>query len=110
MEKFNESQPLLELQKLSIGYLIIIDDHKNNGQSLEEYLDDDLDSIDKDIYNEIINRNSVVRIQAYLHQNCFDLVIHYDINQAIDNMLERLIYWKIITYQSSDTPAPTEPL
>lgn len=85
MEKFKE---LVSLCKASVE--ISVNAHKDSYESVEQYIREEWrEDIDKEVFDEMVRRDFIVSVQAYPHTpvGCF-LVYHYDINAAIDIMLD----------------------
>ena len=88
MENINQ---LIKSCKCSVT--IQVNNHKDYYQTVEEYIKEieQIDDIDKDVYNEMIKRNTIVEIQAYPDTPVGSYVIyHYDINEAIEVMLSMI--------------------
>lgn len=95
MEKLKE---LVSLCKASVE--ISVNEHKTYYESVEQYIpEEEKDNIGKDVFDEMIKRYAVVRIQAYPTTPIgFFVVYHYDIDMAID---EALNYIKKFYYGNS---------
>jgi len=85
MENFKE---LVSLCKASVE--ILVNDHKNYYESVEQHIDEeDKEDIDKEVFEEMVKRDIVVKVQVYPHTPVvFFLVYHYDIDKAIDIALD----------------------
>ena len=85
MEKFKE---LVSLCKASIE--ISVNEHKDYYESVEQYInEDDREDIDKEVFEEMIKRDIIVRVQAYPRTPIgFFVVYHYDIDKAIEIVLD----------------------
>lgn len=80
MEKFKE---LVSLCKASVE--ISVNSHKDYYESVEQYVDEDVKDIDKDVFDEMVKRDIVVKVQAYPNTPVgFYTIYHYDIDKAID--------------------------
>ena len=86
---------LKELRNKTKAWLFIeVDEHKTNYQSAREYLeeqsriDEELkEDIWGEIYNEMIKRDSIVNIKAYINTPVwFKEVWHYDLIEAIKDI------------------------
>jgi hypothetical protein len=92
----NKLKELITLCKYSI--CIDINTHKDDYKTVEDYfrvvflLDEDMKSeIEKDVYNEMIKRDFIVKIQCYPNTPVgFFVVYHYDIEKAINEMIDLL--------------------
>ena len=87
MEKFKE---LVKHCKCSVS--ITVNDHKDVYQTVQEYLDtENYPDIEQDVLDEMIKRDTIVLLQAYPKTPIgFYRVYHYDIEKAVDLMLEFL--------------------
>ena len=85
MNKFKE---LVSLCKASVE--ISVNDHKDCYESVEQYIDEEKrKDIEKDVFDEMVKRDTVVRVQAYPHTPIgFFVVYHYDIDIAVDIALD----------------------
>ncbi|CAB4128085.1 hypothetical protein UFOVP104_15 [uncultured Caudovirales phage] len=85
MEKFKE---LVSLCKASIQ--ISVNDHKDYYESVEQHInEEEREDIEKDVFDEMVKKDTVVRVQAYPQTPIgFFLVYHYDIDIAIEKVLE----------------------
>lgn len=85
MEKFKE---LVSLCAASVE--ISVNDHKDCYESVEQYLkNENKKDIDKAILDEMIKRDTIVKVQAYPHTPIgFYIVYHYDIDEAVNIVLE----------------------
>lgn len=81
MEKFKE---LVSLCKASVE--ISVNDHKSYYESVEYHInEDDRKNIDKEVFEEMIKRDTVVKVQVYPHTPIrFFVVYHYDIDKAVE--------------------------
>jgi hypothetical protein len=85
MEKFKE---LVLLCKASVE--ISVNDHKDYYESVEQHInEEDREYIDKEVFEEMVKRDIVVKVQAYPHTPIgFFVVYHYDIDKAVDIALD----------------------
>jgi hypothetical protein len=85
MEKFKE---LVSICKASVE--ISVNDHKDYYESVEEHInEEDREDIDREVFEEMVKRDVVVRIQAYPHTPVgFFVVYHYNIDKAVDIALD----------------------
>lgn len=88
MEKLKELASLCKA-----GIEISINDHKSYYESVEQYVnEEERDDIEEDVFNEMINRDTVVKIKTYAESPVsFFVVYHYDIDMAIDIMLDDVV-------------------
>lgn len=85
MEKFKE---LVSLCKASVD--MSVNEHKDYYESVEQYLCAH-NHIEKDILAEMINRDTIVRIQAYPRTPVsYFVVYHYDIDKALEIALDNV--------------------
>ena len=85
MEKFKE---LVSLCKASVE--ISVNDHKDYYESVEQHINKkERENIKKDVFDEMVKRNTIVKVQAYPHTpiGCY-VVYHYDIDMAVDITLD----------------------
>ena len=85
MEKFKE---LVSLCKASVE--ISVNDHKDYYESVEQNINEkERENIKKDVFDEMVKRNTIVKVQAYPHTpiGCY-VVYHYDIDMAVDITLD----------------------
>ena len=85
MEKFKE---LVSLCKASVE--ISVNDHKDYYESIEQHINEkERENIKKDVFDEMVKRNTIVKVQAYPHTpiGCY-VVYHYDIDMAVDITLD----------------------
>lgn len=87
------------INKTKCGVSITINEHKNNYQTLEEYIrdlnvtDDDNNFYDlsKELYDEIIENGNFVEIIVYKDTPVgYYNVAHYDLETALDLMLKSI--------------------
>lgn len=79
---------LLSLCKASVT--LQVNKHIDYYDTVEQYLKEEHD-IDNNILSEMIKRNTVIEIQAYtLYPIGFHVVYHYDIDLAIEEMINIL--------------------
>ncbi len=85
MEKFKE---LVSLCKASVE--ISVNDHNDYYESVEQHInEEDREDIDKEVFEEMVKRDIVVKVQAYPHTPIgFFVVYHYDIDKAVDIALD----------------------
>lgn len=85
MEKFKE---LVSLCKASVE--ISVNDHKDYYESVEQHInEEDRENIDKEVFEEMVKRDIVVKVQAYPNNPIgFFVVYHYDIDKAVDIVLD----------------------
>jgi len=89
MEKFKE---LVSLCKASVE--ISVNDHKDFYQSVEQHINEQVneeerEDIKKDVFDEMIKRDTIVRVTAYPHTPIgFFAVYHYDIDMAVEIVLD----------------------
>jgi len=82
MEKFKE---LVSLCKASVE--ISVNDHKDYYESVEQHINEE--DIDKEVFEEMVKRDIVVKVQAYPDTPIgFFVVYHYDIDKAVDIALD----------------------
>lgn len=84
MENLKE---LISICKASVG--VSINDHKDFYESVEAHIpSEQREYIDPDIFNEMVKRDTIVRVQAYPDSpvGCY-IVYHYDVEFAIYEML-----------------------
>jgi hypothetical protein len=81
MKKFKE---LVSLCRASVE--ISVNDHKDYYESVEQHIgEEDREDIEKEVFEEMVKRDTVVRIQAYPRNPIgFFVVYHYDIDKAVD--------------------------
>ena len=84
MEKFKE---LVRLCAASVE--ISVNDHRDIYKTVSDYLiEDDASEIQASVLEEMVKRDTIVKIQAYPHTPIgFYVVYHYDIDKAMDIML-----------------------
>lgn len=88
MDKINK---IFSLCKNSVS--IVCNTHKDYYESIEKYLTDneDWESVEDSIRDEMIKRDTMIYIQAYNKTPIGSYTVyHYDINAAIDEMLDIL--------------------
>ena len=74
---------------------IQINEHRNNYESVEKYFEnewrkEDKEEIPKDVYDEMVRTDTIVSIQYYPRTPVwFNLVYHYDIEKALDEILTK---------------------
>lgn len=85
MEKFKE---LVSLCKASVQ--ISVNEHKDYYESVEQHInEEERDGIKKEVFEEMVKRDIVVKVQAYPHTPLgFFVVYHYDIDKALDIALD----------------------
>jgi len=85
MENFKE---LISLCKGSV--LISVNDHKDNYESVDEYIDEeDREDIEKEVFDEMVKRDVIVRVYAHPHNPIgFFVITHYDIDKAVNIALD----------------------
>jgi len=85
MEKFKE---LVSLCKASVE--ISVNDHKDYYESVEQHInEEEREDIEKDVFDEMAKRDTVVKVQVYPHTPIgFFVVYHYDIDKAVDIALD----------------------
>lgn len=82
---------LQELISICNGSVTIsVNGHKDCYESVEQFITEDYkEDIDKHVLLEMINRDVIIEIQAYPRTPVgFFTVYHYDINEAINTMLD----------------------
>lgn len=80
MEKFKE---LVSLCKAGVS--ISVNCHKDYYESVEQYVDQDVKDINKDVFDEMVKRDTIVKVQAYPKTPIgFYDIYHYDIDKAVD--------------------------
>lgn len=81
MERFKE---LVKLCKASVE--ISVNDHKDYYESVEQHIDEeDREDIEKEIFEEMIKRDTIVKVQVYPDTPIgFFVIYHYDIDKAVD--------------------------
>ena len=85
MEKLKE---LVSLCKASVE--ISVNDHKDYYESVEQHINEkERENIKTDVFDEMVKRNTIVKVQAYPHTpiGCY-VVYHYDIDMAVDITLD----------------------
>jgi len=93
MEKLKE---LLALCKCSVT--IEVNNHKDCYQSVKEYIeekdsyiDDFINDIGLEVYQKMIDTDSIIEIQAYPNTPIsFYVVCHYDLDSALDIILSQI--------------------
>lgn len=93
MEKLNK---IYSLCKCSVT--ISINDHRDYHETAKESLDEIqsmnkslVEDIGEDIYNKMIETNTIIKVQAYPDTPVgFYSIYHYDLETALDNMIEAL--------------------
>ena len=86
MKKFKE---ILSLCKCSV--MITVNDHRDFYETVEENLKEKMDEIDEDVFKVMVETDTIVKIQAYPRSPTgFYSVYHYDVDKAVDLMLEIL--------------------
>lgn len=85
MEKFKE---LVSLCKASVE--ISVNDHRDYHETVEQHLNElEIEDIDKEIFDEMVKRDTLVKVQAYPRTPIgFFVIYHYDIESAIDIALD----------------------
>lgn len=88
MEKLKEL-----ISKCKAGFSLEINEHKNVYENVEEYLKTSLmgfyEEIPKNIYEEIVRTDNLVHLQFYPNTPVgFNIVLHYDLDMAIDEALK----------------------
>ena len=85
MEKFKE---LVSICKASVE--ISVNDHKDYYELVRDFISKEAQNdIDKEVFDEMVIRDTIVRIQAYpLTPIGFIVVYHYDIDKAMDIALD----------------------
>ena len=92
----NEIEKLDKIVSLCKGSVnITFNDHTTNYSTVEEELQQNhfnrYDDISEDVKKEMIRRNTMVEVQCYDQTPVgFFLVVHYDLDKALDDMLETL--------------------
>lgn len=84
-------EKLIELVLLCSGSVeISINKHKDYFEPVDQHINEkDREYIEKKVFDEMIKKDIVVRIQAYpLTPIGFFVVYHYDINKAVDIALD----------------------
>lgn len=87
---------LQELCEFSLT--IEVNNHKDYFQSVSEYMSesDKMEDLNTTIYNNMVSTNTIVEIQAYPRTpNGFYKTFHYDLDKAIDEMIDILIKNKL---------------
>lgn len=65
--------------------------HKYYYDSIKEYIGDDIGDVEEDVLKEMIEKDTLIRLQFYPHSSVgFYLIHHYDIDKAIDKALSLL--------------------
>jgi hypothetical protein len=86
METLNKVDQLISLCKGEI--IITINPHTVSYESIEAYLAENINEIEKDIIDEIIKTGRLIEIQFYPHTPIgFYHYYHYDFTLAIDEAL-----------------------
>ena len=85
MKKFKE---LVSLCKASVE--ISVNDHKDYYESVEQHInEEERKDIEKEVFEEMVKRDIVVKVQAYPHTPIgFFVVYHYDIDKAVNIVLD----------------------
>jgi hypothetical protein len=88
MEKLKEL-----ISKCKAGFSLEINEHKNVYESVEDYLNESLcdfrEQIPNDIYKEIVRTDNLVHLQFYPNTPVgFYIVLHYDLDMAINEALK----------------------
>ena len=83
-------QQLIALCKC--GVHISINEHRNYYETVKQYvLDDQKEDVDPDIWDKMVETNTVVNIQAYPNTPVgFFSVLHYDLGQALSLMIRSI--------------------
>jgi hypothetical protein len=80
---------LINLCKCSV--IITVNQHRNSFTDINEYVEEYVEETKEDIINEIIKKDTIVELQVYPNTpNGFLTLVHYDIDIAIDLMIEYL--------------------
>ena len=87
MDKFKE---LLSLCKCSVE--VAVNDHKDYYESVSEHLtEDDKEGLSEEVLNEMIRRDTVIRVIAYPNTPVGNYcVYHYDLDMAIDIIINAI--------------------
>lgn len=84
MEKIKEL-----ISKCKCNICIEINDHKTYYESVKQHLDELVDEIDSEIYKEMVKRDTIIRIDFFPNSpNTSVVVLHYDLEKAIEDCLE----------------------
>lgn len=88
MEKLKEL-----ISKCNAGFSLEINEHKKVYENVEDYLKLQLQDfeIPKDIYEGIVRTDNLVHLQLYPNTPVgFHIVLHYDLDMAIDEAMKLL--------------------
>jgi hypothetical protein len=74
------------VSKCKCSVEITINDHRDVYDTVDEYItDEDKEDIDNEVFQEMVKRNTIVRIQFYPRTPInFCVIYHYDIDEAIN--------------------------
>ena len=84
-------QKIINRSKCSVN--LMINTHKDYTDSVEEYIafNDFKDDIDIDVYNKMIELDTIVQLIIYSNSSVGGYcIIHYDIDKALDIGIETL--------------------
>lgn len=86
MEKLKEL-----CSKCKSTVLFSYNQHRSFCESIEDYIGENLDEVDKDILEEMKKQDTVVCIQFYPHSSVgFYVVYHYNADEALNKALSLL--------------------
>jgi len=85
MKKLKE---LVALCKCSVT--VSINDHKDYYETVKEHIsEEEVEDIDKDVFDKMIEKDTIVHVQAYTRTPVgFYVIYHYDIDKAINQMIK----------------------
>jgi hypothetical protein len=73
------------------GVFVSVNAHRDYYESVDENLDDRVDEIKPEVMKKMVETNTIIHIQAYPETPVgFNQVFHYDLDAALDEMLECL--------------------
>lgn len=84
------------IKKVNCNLTIEVNNHKTYYQTAEDYLQDEyhkdfLSEIDKEVYEKMIEKDSIIEIQIYPNTPIsFFKIYHFDIDEAIDQAINEL--------------------
>jgi len=69
---------------------VSINNHKDYYESVEDHIsDEDKEEIEKEVFDEMVKRDTVITVQAYPDTPIgFYTIHHYDLEKAISEMLK----------------------
>lgn len=84
MEKLNE---LCSICDCSVS--VDVNPHRDYYDSVESYLEDHIEEVEADVYEKMVETNTIIWVQAYPNTPTgFYKSYHYDLETAISEVLE----------------------